>query len=629
MKWRLAAAVAGAVGAVAAAGLAIAQGTWVTVSVADVQMCRPIFAEVHRLEQEFLLDEIDVRCARGTSTYNSEVCSAARDLLQSTRQVDDVEWFMTGNDMCDNGSPYPCYGAAFFNTPRKGSEAQSIITAIRQYAAMQARIQPDMDFMSAAPVGDSCIAQVWVAKYDGVPVGGQGVAQGGKSNGPMAGSKIQRGGQSAAPAPEPAPAPTSGVSQAALDDCIDGVSTMQACSSMLTRLSPTDPSYTDLALALMVREMEAGRPVAAIGYGDMIAAQRRGPDAELVRCTVRVLAKWDLNAALDACNEAGVDDPGVLELRGQIHLLAGRWEEAWQDFNTAYEEGGAVQSLYLRGLASVGKGRLSEARKDIAQAEADAPGTTEAFEADGYSMAAVRPRKPLAPPEAFAPMNPPAVDPAVVQPPRATPPAPSAPRVGAVKFAPDAPRGQLAPLTSARAAECDQAMRAAQTESRTWKGTPEEKALRLGLIQRTLFDGRCAAHAQAPAMVADAERQIAISAASAASAYTSSSDASPDAIDCVEPMIPSDPRNTTGSPALRNSCAYPVTVAYCNVSPVKGSWADMFACGTTAALGLDVIPANSATPAVFGREVQHFACRAPAGPVLTYDKARGLDGFCK
>lgn len=635
MKLRFAAAVTGVVGAVAVAGLAIAQGTWVTVGVADVQICRPVFAEVHRLEQEFLLDEIDARCSRGTSTYNSEVCSAARDLLKSTREVDDVEWFMSGNDNCDNGSPYPCYGADYFNTPRTGRESQRVIAAIREDAELPARIEAGMDFMSAAPVGDRCIAQAWVAKYDSVTIGGQR----GRPGGPMAGSKSQRGGQAAAPAPEAPPAAASGVSQADLDDCIDGNATTQMCSAIFAKLSPAHASYSDVAVSLMVREIEAGRPVAAIGYGDLIAAQRRGPDAELVKCMVRVLARWDLNAGLQACNAAGVDDPGVLELRGQIHVLAGRWDEAWEDLDASYGEGGAVQSLYLRGLASAGKGRMSDARKDIAQAEEEAPGTTEAFEADGYSLAAARQRKPLAPPEAFGPMDPPAVDPAApMPPPRAAAPAPapasprttpSGPRAGVMPFAPDSPRGDVAPLAGARLAECDEAMRAAQSDSQTWKGTQEEKSLRLGLIQRTLFNGRCAGHAQAPALVADAERSIAIAAASAASAYTTADETSPDAIDCVEPMIPTDPRNTTGSTALRNSCAYAVTVAYCNVSPVRGSWADMFACGVTSTLGMDVIPANSATPAVFGKEVQHFACRKPAGPVLTYSAAKGLDGFCK
>ena len=433
MKVRLAAAVSGAVCAVAAAGLAIAQGTWVTVGVADVQICRPVFAEVHRLEQEFLLDQIDASCARGTSTYNAEVCSAARDLLEATREVDDVDWFMSGNDICDDGSPYPCYGAAFFNTPRTGREAQRVEAAIRDRAELPARIQAGMDFMTAAPIGDRCLAQAWVAKADGAPAAG---GKPPKSGGPMASSKSQRGGQLAS---DPAP------------------------------VDPATP----------------------------------------------------------------------------------------------------------------------------------------------------------APPRASAPAPEPAPAPTA---PRATP---SSPRAGVIPFAPDAPRGQQAPLVGAQLTECDDAMRTAQTDSQTWKGTPEEKALRLGQIQRTLFNGRCAGHAQAAALVADAERSIAISAASAASAYTSPSETSPDAIDCVVPMIPNDPRNTTGSTALRNSCAYPVTVAYCNVAPLRGSWAEMFKCGVKGSLAMDVIPANSATPAVFGKEVQHFACRAPAGPVLTFDTAKGLDGFCK
>ena len=177
--------------------------------------------------------------------------------------------------------------------------------------------------------------------------------------------------------------------------------------------------------------------------------------------------------------------------------------------------------------------------------------------------------------------------------------------------------------------ECDAALRAIQTESQGWKGTPEEIALRSGMMQRTLFAGRCAGHAQAASLFADGERTIAVSAASAASAFTDAADTTPAQIDCVEPMIPTDPRNTTGTTALRNSCNFAVYVAYCNVSPAKGSWAEMFTCTTKSALALDVIPANGATPAVFGREVQHFACRKPSLPVLTYVAGKGLDGFCK
>ncbi len=631
MKWRLAAAVTGAVGALAVTGLAIAQSVWVTVGAADVQICRPVFAEVHRLEQEFLLDQVDTRCARGTSDYDSELCETVRELLQATRELDDVEWFMIGNEQCDDDSPYPCFGAEFFNTPRTGRDAQRAIAAFREDAALPARITAGMDFMAAAPIGDRCLAKQWIAKYDSASSPSQPGAQSSNGKGPkfggaIASSKSQRGGA------QPVTPPASAISQDDVDDCIDGVASQEMCSSLLADLPPSDPSFTDLALALMVGEIAEGRPVSAIGYGDMIAAQRRGPDAELVRCTVRVLAKWDLDAGLQACNQAGIEDAGVVELRGQIHLMAGRWNDAWNDFDAAYRTGRAPQPLFLRGLASAGRGKMTDAIKDMAQAEQEAAGTTEAFEDVGFSLAAVTPGKPLAPPEAFAPMG----SAAAAAPPPPAAPAPAEPRAssapprsGVVKFAPDAPRGSLAPLTSARIAECDNTLRAAQAESQTWKGTAEEKSLRLGLIQRTLFAGRCAGHVQAAEMVIDAERSIAIAASSAASAFTDAAETSPDAIACVEPMIPTDPRNTTGSPALRNSCAYPVYVAYCNVSPARGSWAETFTCGVGSSLGIDVIPANSATPAVFGREVQHFACRQPAGPVLTYQAGKGLDGFCK
>lgn len=635
MKRRLAATVTGVVSVLAATGFAIAQSTWVTIGEENVEICRPVFAEVHRLEQEFLLDQIDLRCTRGTADYSAEVCAAARDLLQSTRAVDDVAWFVSGNEQCDNGSPYPCYGAAYFNTPRTGRDAQRAIAEIREEAKLPARITADMNFHAAAPIGDRCMAQQWIAKYDGAPAPGRSGAQSANNPNTSGQNSKARGKNQRAGGPA-ASAPTSKVSQDDLDDCIDGVAPLQTCSAMLAGLPQGDPAFIDLAFSLMVRELAEGRSIAAIDYGDMIAARRQGQDAALVRCTVRVLSKWDLDTALRDCNAAGVEDAGVVELRGQIHLLAGRWNEAWSDFDAAYAASKGAQALFLRGLASAGMGRMADAVKDLGQAEQQAPGTTEAFETDGYSLAAVTPRKPMLGPEAFAPMGaPPAADPAAAPPAPAAPPAqapratPSAPRAGAVTFAPDAPRGQLAPLTSARLAECDNAMRGAQTASETWKGTPEEKALRLGQIQRTLFAGRCAGHAQAAALVTDAERSIAISASSAAAAITSSADTSPDAISCVEPMVPSDPRNTTGAPALRNSCAYPVQVAYCNVSPAKGSWAETFACGVKGALAVDTIPANSATPAVFGREVQHFACRAPAGPVLTYEQGKGLDGFCK
>ena len=638
MKWRLAAAITGAASALAVTGLAIAQSSWVTVTHADVQICRPIFKEAHRLQQEFLLDEIDQTCARGASTYDAELCSATRDFLKSTRAVDDVDWFMTGNETCSDTSAYPCFGPSVYNQPRTGRDAQRAIAQFRDEASRQAKVTADMDFVDAAAEGDRCISQAWVAKYDAAASGGSGKPQvnnqtppasgGGKTSG---GNKQARGGGKDPVAPtSPSGRGVSAVAQADVDACIDGKSTPQMCSALLDRLKPGDPSFVDVALSLMASEIDAGRPVAAIGYGDMIADQRSGADAELVRCTVRVLAKWDLDAGLMSCNAAGVeDDARVMELRGQIHLLAGRWSEGWKDFDAAYNAEGEMQPLFLRGLSAAALGRMRDAQRDMDEAEENAPGTTQAFADLGYSLAAVKLGKPLAPPEAFGAIGAvAAVDPASPRPPTVSPP-PAAARAGVVKFAPDAPRGQIAPLTAARVAECDEALRVMKTESQGWKGTPEEIALRSGMMQRTLFAGRCAGHAQAASLFADGERTIAVSASSAASAFTDAADTTPAQIDCVEPMVPTDPRNTTGTTALRNSCNFAVYVAYCNVSPAKGSWAEMFTCTTKSALALDVIPPNGATPAVFGREVQHFACRKPAMPVLTYVAGKGLDGFCK
>lgn len=428
-----------------------------------------------------------------------------------------------------------------------------------------------------------------------------------------------------------AQAPTSAVSPADVDACIDGASSIEVCASLLSGLPSDDPSYADLVFVVMIGEIEAGRPVQAISYGDMIAAQRTGPAAELVRCMVRVLARWDLDAGLAACNAADTADPGVIEQRGRIHLMAARWSDAWNDFDAAYQGGEGAQSLFLRGLAAAGRGKMADAVRDMAQAEEEAPGTTQSFEDTGFSLAAVMTGKPLAPPEAFAPMV------AAVGMPRPhadlpspqKAPQPEAKQSATIRFAPDAPRGQVALLSDVEASACMEEVVALRNASQGWKGTPAEIAQRLGLMQRTIFAGRCAGHPNAAALVAEADQEIAASAASAASAFTDAQDTTPDAISCVEPMAPNNPRNRTGSPALHNACNFPVEVAYCNVSPARGSWAEMFACGVRGSLGMEVIPANGATPAVFGREVQHFACREPSGPVLTHVAAKGLDGFCK
>lgn len=424
--------------------------------------------------------------------------------------------------------------------------------------------------------------------------------------------------------------------------CINGDASIDDCGALLSGMPTSDPDRDDLIMALVLAAMDSGRPAPAFAYAGMFA----DPDlADEVSCEVRVAFRLDLDNALGLCSRAIAAAPAAVGLRAEIHLLAARWKDAWTDFDASYALSGDPEALFLRGLAAAGDGRMGEALKDMGQAETASPGTTDSMESRGYELLAVTSGKPLAPPEAFAApdflVTPALTTPApalkspapAARPGGATPastPVPMAPSSALmIRFAPDEPRGDMAPLDADQTRYCDEMLNAVIADAAGWKGTMDEKRLRLYATQRTLFAGRCAGHSEAGRRVEEARTEIAIAAAATARIQTDAKDTTPDAINCVEPMAPQDPRNPTGSAALANSCDFPVSVAYCNVSPAPGSWADMFACGRDLALAMDVIPAKGATPAVFGREVQHFACRQPAGPVLTYQPRTGLDGFCK
>lgn len=454
MKWRVAVAAAGAAGSLAVAGLGIAQGAWPTVTKADLEICRPIYAQAHASEQGYIQLQMNDYCQRGSQLYDPSNCQFMTDWMAETRAMDPLDWYYKGNGRCE-GSDYPCFGPELYNTARAGEDATDWIAVFEDHAGDTTRITQGMEFWQAANVADNCTARVWVQKYRGAaPVSRQPA-------------------QAAAPPVLSGGGGKSGVGAAA-------------------------------------------PPPALSGGGGKSGSGATAPPA----------------------------------------LVGGGGKSG----------GGAPQ------------GQASQ----LAQAK---PGASS---------------QPAAP-----------VQHAII------------------KFAPDAARGQIAPLDGAGIAACEESMRMVQADAQGWKGTPDETALRTGLLQRTLYAGRCAGHPEAFDRVVEAERTIAAKAAVAAATFTDAKDTTPDVINCVEPMAPGNSRNPTGSPALVNVCNFPVYVAYCNVSPAKGAWAEMFACGVRGSLGMDVIPANGATPAVFGREIQHFACRQPAGPVLTYVAGVGLDGFCK
>jgi hypothetical protein len=621
MKRGLISLIAAAAVAASAAGFAIGQVPWTTVSKDDLQICVPVYTETHRLELDFIRRQVDEYCALTSPSYSADSCKNQRDWLAESAARDALDWYYAGNEHCE-GSDYTCFGPALYNDPRTGDDAREWTAQFIADATQSVRITPDMDFNAAARVADTCTAQVWVKKYRAMG----------------SGAPVRNPTVTSSPAPEAPLAHTNADVTACLDAGPSSEKQLGKCDAVLAGMQPKDPDYGALAITLMQAYADSGRRADALRYGDMLAASKTGIDALTTQCVVRAIVKWDLQTGLQACTDAGPNHASALEARGQIHLLAGKWQDAWSDFDAAYKLDGAGQALYLRGLAAAAQGRMGDGLKDMADGEAKAPGTAQSYERDGYSLAAVSGGKPLAPPEAFAvafkspePSPGPAPQAEPPQPPAAPaaePVAPAAP-TSMPRFDPDAPTGTPRPLGAAQIQACEDDVRALQEDSLVWQGSSDETAVKLGMMQRTIYAGRCAGHPMALNLIASAERMITEAGPRAAAATTTAEQTTPVVTDCLEPIPVGDARNLTASSVFRNTCDYPVTVSYCNITPVKGSWAASFACESKTSIALMTIAAKASAPAVFGRQINHFACRKPAVPVATYTPGGGLQGYCK
>lgn len=611
MNGRIGTAVLAGLGALAAAGLALAQGAWTTVTKADLEVCRPIFTQIHQTEFAYIQAEMDRYCQRSSQYFDDRNCQTMQSWLAESRALDAVDWYFKGNGSCE-GSDYPCFGPALFNDPRTGEDAQRWISYFEEDAADASTLTPGMELWDATRIGNNCIAKVWVRKYHGASS---------PAPAPLAAAPPPK------PAPVAAPTPTPAALSADVASCVDGGNMtpdkVSACANVFTSIVPGSEDYASLAVALMQMYVDAGQPPDALRYGDLLAASLTGSEAQMTRCAVRVIVKWDLETALAECTALGPANAGALEARGQVHLLAGRWQDAWSDFDAAWRIGGAGQALYLRGIASAAQGRMAEALKDMADGEAKAPGSAQAYDHDGFSIAAVSKGLPLAPPEAFvkaAPIAAPAPQPVVAAP----PPAPSAMN----RFDPDMRRSTPA-LGPDQAKACEDEVRALQAASAGWRGTVDEISLKLAMAQRTLYAARCAGHPDAASLIIGAERVIADTGPRALLVETAPDQTTPVATDCLEPVPLGAMGPASTSSVFRNTCGYPVAAMFCNVTPSAGSWAAVFACESPGSIGFITVPAHGTTPVVFGRQVSHFACRQPALPVASYSPASGLAGFCK
>ena len=682
-------------GGTALSGIAMAQvvtSAWPRVGLADLEDCRPVISQAHKLEQAFVRDVmIEDACDRRTRMYSSKNCKAAEKWLTETRVKDDTVWYFEGNDRCQ-GSDYPCFGVQIYNKVRKGAEADRWAEYILEKAGKPYGITRGMDLWTAARQADTCVAGIWAAKYqaqngrrtlEGPPpveiaeaertapaaaaaAGAGAAAAAGRAadeppppveaknpltfadyasdatalagassesaaTGAVAGATVALAAADAASDVAEASAPKAAPAETAAP--VETASAEAPAADAPTVLKPesgdgaADPMKPVLAL------IAAGKMSEAIALGDKLAASQPAGDGQLTACKTRVLAKQDLDKALVACYSTGKSgDPEVLETRGQVHLLAGRPQDAWNDFNAAWTGGQANSALFLRGLASAELGRTSDAVKDMAKAEDAEQGIINAWEGKGYALAVAISGKPIAGPNASG-----AKDSA----PKATTSgpgmkvvaAPLAKATGASKAVVTPIAGPTlsapsAPLTSAStgSAPTEPAPEAADAPE-TPAAAPAAEASDAAL---NAADGATAA--AAPVSIAAAVAATggkAVSAVSPGSPVSVPGLSKPPATDCIEPLQQGAPDNPLKSNAFRNKCDYPVRFTYCISQPSIGTDAEAYTCGKTARYRTDILAPKGVQQAEVGREISYFACRGPSLPEVAYTKDNGLEGYCR
>jgi hypothetical protein len=678
----------GSVSATALAGIAVAQATravWPQLDIADLEQCRPVIAQVHRLEQAYIRDVTTRECNAPARYYSTESCRTARRWLSKTESQDDVVWYFEGNDRCQ-GTDYPCFGIKIYNTPRSGVEAQRWARYFLDKSAKPYRVTRGMDLWTAAREADTCVSGVWASRYRmanappepppvqvaeapplpiaaAPPAATPAVeASEAVSAAPAVQDAASAAGIAAAAAPSAAVA--AAAAEAAAATTVAAATSVAATAALAsdpateaapaaaapaeaaaTQAAAAPPPAASVAAAPVTATLkpakkgsagketiqqvsaliDEGKTAEAIALGDRIAAGQSAGDAQLTACRTRVMAKQDLDRALVACYSTGKPgDPAVLEMRGQLHLLAGRHQDAWNDFNAALSANESNSTLYLRGLASAGMGKTVDALKDLATAEAGEKGIMAAYEAKGYSLASVMAGKPLVDASAMAapvaaaaaapaapvaevevaaaptaaPAATPAADEPIVSLPNSVRPPADDPPPTAVPAAP------VVPLPNAvypPATEVAPAVPAAPAPT-----APE-----------------VAVPVSTPAPAAAAAAEPATFAASTGSAVAVPGVSLPAVTDCLVPVAP----GSGGKGAFKNKCNYPVRFTYCNIKGADS--VPQLTCGSDTKFRAETIGGNGSIPAVLGLSVAYFACRSPTLPEVIYTSNNGLEGYCR
>jgi Flp pilus assembly protein TadD len=111
------------------------------------------------------------------------------------------------------------------------------------------------------------------------------------------------------------------------------------------------------------------------------------PRVHGARCEARAAAGVELDVAENACRIAVRNSASSTFSRGFLRFKQGRFEEAWEDFNNAYQENDTNGfPLYGRGVAAIRLGRQAEGEADVSRARA-----IEGDDLDGYVRAGLVP----------------------------------------------------------------------------------------------------------------------------------------------------------------------------------------------------------------------------------------------
>lgn len=128
---------------------------------------------------------------------------------------------------------------------------------------------------------------------------------------------------------------------------------------------------------------------AVADWDALIASGDHSADTYNSACWARALTGLNLDIAranCDAALETAPNSAAILDSRALVSLKQRRFQDAWNDYNSAINSGGRqAHYLYGRGLAAVRLGR-SDGWQDISEARARDPNIVQIYAAHGVTQ---------------------------------------------------------------------------------------------------------------------------------------------------------------------------------------------------------------------------------------------------